>query len=74
MEPWNMQSLLREKIKAKGGPVSCHAHFDKAYVVTAETLEMTNKHMEVKWDLWKQVKQKYTPETLVKRMSISAEN
>ncbi|MCF7831247.1 hydrolase, partial [Candidatus Gracilibacteria bacterium] len=71
---WNVLGLLREKIKAKGGPVSCHAHFDKAYVITPETLQMCNEHMEVKWDLWKQVKEKYTKENLVERISISAEN
>ncbi len=73
-EPWNMLELLKEKIKDKGGPVSCHAHFDKAYVVTPETLQMCNDHMEVKWDLWKQVKEGYTHESLVKRISLSAEN
>lgn len=74
MENWNLLELLKEKIAEKGGAVCCHAHFDKAYVITPETLEMTNQHMEVKWDLWKQVKEKYTPENLVERISISAEN
>jgi cytosine/creatinine deaminase len=73
-EPWNMLELLKEKIKEKGGPVSCHAHFDKAYVITPETLQMCNDHMEVKWDLWKKVKEGYTHENLVKRISLSAEN
>ncbi len=73
-EPWNMLELLREKIKAKGGPVCCHAHFDKAYVVTPETLQMCNDHMEVKWDLWKEVKENYTHKDLVERISRSAQN
>ncbi|MCF7812447.1 amidohydrolase family protein [Candidatus Gracilibacteria bacterium] len=73
-DPWNMLGLLREKIKEKGGLLSCHAHFDKAYVITPETLEMCNEHMEVKWDLWKQVKEGYTHENLVKRISLSVEN
>lgn len=74
MEKWNLLSLLREKIKENGGPVSLHAHFDKAYVITPETLEMTLEHMEVKWDLWKQVKEGYTHENLVERISRMAEN
>lgn len=74
MEQWNMLGFLEQKVKENGGPVSCHAHFDKAFVITKETLEMCNEHMEVKWDLWKQVKAKYTPENLVERMSLSAEN
>ncbi len=73
-EPWNMLELLKEKIKEKGGPISCHAHFDKAYVITPETLQMSNEHMEVKWDLWKKVKEGYTHENLVERISLSAEN
>lgn len=73
MEPWNLQALLREKIAENGGPVSCHAHFDKAHVVSAETLGMTLDSMEIKWDLWKKVKAGYTHENLIERMSISAE-
>ena len=74
MQKWNLIKLLKQKIAEKGGPVCCHAHFDKAYVVTPETLEMTLEHMEVKWDLWKKVKEKYTHKNLVRRMSISAKN
>ncbi len=73
MEPWDLHALLREKITANGGLVSCHAHFDKAYVISPETLEMTLDSMEVKWDLWKQIKEGYTPENLIKRISLSAE-
>ena len=73
MESWNLHALLREKIAKNGGLVSCHAHFDKAYVISPETLQMTLDSMEVKWDLWKQVKEKYTHEGLVKRISLSAE-
>ena len=73
MEKWDVQALLREKIAENGGIVSCHAHFDKAHVITPETLEMTLDSMEVKWDLWKDVKKGYTPENLLERMSISAE-
>ncbi|MDP2691474.1 MAG: amidohydrolase family protein [bacterium] len=74
MQSWDLLTLLKTKIDANGGPVSCHAHFDKAYVITPETLEMTNEHMEVKWDLWKAVKKKYTHKNLVERISLSAEN
>lgn len=71
---WNMLQILKDKIKEKGGAVCCHAHFDKAYVVTPETLQMCNDHMEVKWDLWKEVKENYTHDDLVERISRSAEN
>lgn len=71
---YDLLGLLRQKIEEKGGGVCAHAHFDKAYVITPETLAMCNEHMEVKWDLWKQVKEKYTHENLVERISLSAEN
>jgi len=73
MEKWELLALLKQKIQEKGGPVCCHAHFDKAYVITPETLQMTLDSMEVKWDLWKDIKAKYTHENLIERMSISAE-
>lgn len=73
MEPWDLHKLLREKITEKGGPVSCHAHFDKSHVITPETLEMTLDSMEVKWDLWRQIKEGYTHEDLLKRMSVHVE-
>ncbi|PIZ70911.1 hypothetical protein COY07_05910 [Candidatus Peregrinibacteria bacterium CG_4_10_14_0_2_um_filter_43_11] len=74
MEKWNLLDLLRQKIAEKGGPTCCHAHFDKAYVITPETLQMTLDSMEVKWDLWKDVKAKYTHKNLIERMTLSAEN
>lgn len=74
MKSWDLISLLKQKITEKGGPVCCHAHFDKAYVITPETLKMTLDHMEVKWELWKEIKKKYTHENLVERISLSAEN
>lgn len=74
MNKWDLIALLKQKISEKGGPVCCHAHFDKAYVITPETLQMTLEHMEVKWDLWKEVKRKYTHENLIERISLSAEN
>jgi cytosine deaminase len=73
MQAWDLHALLRQKIKENGGPVSCHAHFDKAHVITPETLEMCLDSMETKWHLWKDVKKSYTHENLVERMSISAD-
>ncbi|MBT6068243.1 amidohydrolase family protein [Candidatus Peregrinibacteria bacterium] len=73
MEPWDLHAVLRQKIKEKGGIISCHAHFDKSHVVTPETLQMCLNDMEVKWDLWKQIKENYTHEGLIRRMSIAVE-
>lgn len=74
IEKWDLLGLLRQKIAERGGVVCGHAHFDKAYVITPETLQQTNDHMEVKWDLWKSVKEKYTHEDLVTRISRMTES
>ena len=74
MEKWDLLSKLKERVQANGGPVNCHSHFDKAYVITEETLNMCLADMETKWDLWADVKSKYTLENLKQRMRISADN
>lgn len=70
---WNLIELLKQKIAENGGGVVGHAHFDKAYVITPEMLKETEKHMEVKWDMWKQLKENYTHEDLVTRISRAVE-
>lgn len=74
MEKWDLLAILKKRIQEKGGPVNCHSHFDKAYVITEETLGMTLADMESKWGLWKDIKAKYTVENLKTRMRISADN
>jgi cytosine/adenosine deaminase-related metal-dependent hydrolase len=72
-QPWDLISLLKQKIAEKGGGVCGHAHFDKAYVITPEMLAQTEAHMEVKWDLWKNLKENYTHDDLVTRISRAVE-
>jgi len=71
---WDLLSILRKKINDKGGLVCCHAHFDKAYVITEETLKQSMSDMETKWDLWQGIKKRYTPKGLRERIRLSAEN
>ena len=73
-QSWDLITLLKQKIAAKGGGVCCHAHFDKAYVVNPEMLKATEAHMEVKWDLWKNIKANYTHDDLVIRISRAVES
>lgn len=73
MEPWDLPALLKQRIKDRGGIVSLHAHFDKSHVITEEALDRTRDSMEVKWDLWKSVKEKYTREDLKRRMRLCAD-
>ncbi|MFA5995491.1 MAG: amidohydrolase family protein [Patescibacteria group bacterium] len=73
-QPYDLKAILLEKIQAKGGFVNCHAHFDKAYVISEATLNQTLADMETKWDLWAKIKASYTLEKLKERMRISADS
>ena len=49
---WNFQHLLVEEIKKNGGWVNAHAHIDRAFTITPESLDIYRKHsLEEKWDL-----------------------
>ncbi len=43
--------IITQKIRKKGGWVNCHAHFDRAYTVSPETLTLSHQLMEKKWTL-----------------------
>lgn len=74
VESWDLLGHLRSLIMANGGPVCCHAHFDKSYTISAATLGMANDSMEVKWDTWQNIKRKYTLDNLVLRIGRSVQN
>ena len=38
--PWDLKTPMLEVIKQNGGFVNCHAHFDKAYYINHEGLEL----------------------------------
>lgn len=73
-EPWDLLAHLKQLIEDKGGPVCCHAHFDKAYVINQGNLHIADFSMEQKWDMWQAVKKNYTMEDVVTRMSRAVEN
>ncbi len=54
---WNFQHLLVNEIKKNGGWVNAHAHIDRAFTITPESLDIYRKHtLEEKWDLVDAVK------------------
>ncbi|MDQ5885703.1 MAG: hypothetical protein QG628_100 [Patescibacteria group bacterium] len=54
---WNFQHLLVNEIKQNGGWVNAHAHIDRAFTITPESLDIYRKHtLEEKWDLVDAVK------------------
>lgn len=54
---WNFSKLLQDEIKKNGGWVNAHAHIDRAFTITPESLDIYRKHtLEEKWDLVDAVK------------------
>jgi cytosine/creatinine deaminase len=63
---WNPLSHLLQKIRAEGGFVNAHAHFDRAYSVTPMDFENVhgnvNSHLHEKWKLVDAFKSKASEE------------
>ncbi len=68
-EPWNLQLPFLNEVERLGGLANHHAHFDKAYLVTKENLQLGQVDMQKKWELYKHLKENYTHEDLVERIS-----
>ncbi|MFA6474568.1 MAG: amidohydrolase family protein [Patescibacteria group bacterium] len=67
-KPYDLKTIFLDKVKAKGGFVNCHAHFDKAFLINEQNLLQSHIDMEAKWHLYKEIKKNYTPEDLRNRM------
>ena len=72
-EPWNMRDHFMKLVAEKGGLTNHHAHFDKAYLITPEILELSQVDMQKKWELYKYIKENYTHDDLVRRISRGVE-
>jgi len=68
-EPWNLRLNFLEAVERLGGIANHHAHFDKAYLINAKTLELSQVDMERKWEIYRYLKENYTHEDLVERIS-----
>ncbi len=68
-EPWNLRLHFLEMVERLGGVASHHAHFDKAYLINLENLRLSQVDMQKKWELYKYLKENYTYEDLVERIS-----
>lgn len=67
-QPYDLKTIFLDKVKAKGGFVNCHAHFDKAFLINETNLRQSQMDMEAKWHLYKEIKKNYTPEDLRTRI------
>lgn len=68
-EPWNLQREFLRRVKELGGFASHHAHFDKAYLITMDNLRLGQVDMQKKWHLYDYLKENYTLDDLVTRIS-----
>ena len=68
-EPWNLKGEFFRMVGELGGFASYHAHFDKAYLISLENLRLGQVDMQKKWELYKYLKENYTHDDLVERIS-----
>jgi cytosine/creatinine deaminase len=72
-EPWNLKAEFLKMVRDLGGFANYHAHFDKAYLISLEYLELGHRDMQEKWKLYKYLKENYTHDDLVQRISRGVE-
>tara|TARA_Y100000592_G_scaffold38385_1_gene60785 strand:+ start:10977 stop:11903 length:927 start_codon:yes stop_codon:yes gene_type:complete len=69
-----MKDFFLKEIREKGGFKCHHAHFDKAYLMNPERFLKSQASLQEKWILYRELKENYTQEDLVKRMSKCVDN
>ena len=69
-----MKDFFLEKIREKGGFKCHHAHFDKAYLMNSDRFLKCQASLQEKWILYRELKENYTQEDLIKRMSKCVDN
>jgi cytosine/creatinine deaminase len=67
--PWDMRAEFLRLVRENGGFASYHAHYDKAYLISPDNLRLSMVDMQKKWALYKHLKETYTRETLIERIS-----
>ena len=71
--PWDMKSAFLERVHRRGGFTCHHAHFDKAYLINEQNLELSQRDMQEKWRLYRELKRGYHYEDLFARISRGVE-
>lgn len=68
MQPWNLKEQFLKAVEEKGGFVSCHAHFDKAFYITKDGLDQAMVDMEKKWRMSDDIKKNSSQEEIEDRV------
>lgn len=66
-----MKKLILDKIRARGGWINAHGHFDRSYTVTPQTLIQASALMERKWTLVDAMKRASSEEDYFARIDAS---
>lgn len=67
---WNFQRLITQAIIKNGGWVNAHAHVDRAFTISPESLDVYKNHgLEEKWDLVDVVKKNASVDEYYRRVS-----
>jgi len=69
-----LKELILDKISKKGGFVNTHAHLDRAYTITPETLYLANATLQEKWFLVDSIKKNSSVYQIYDRMAYGVES
>ncbi|MEX0895565.1 MAG: amidohydrolase family protein [Patescibacteria group bacterium] len=73
LEYWNIQEDLLARIHKAGGWVNCHAHIDRAYTLTQENFELSDRLRSEKWTLNDELRRNSTVDQIYDRMARAVE-
>lgn len=68
------KDILLTKIKERGGWVNCHAHIDRAYIITEENFHLSNSSLQEKWALPDKFKTAATVDDIYTNMARALES
>ncbi|MDO8429265.1 MAG: amidohydrolase family protein [Candidatus Daviesbacteria bacterium] len=74
MAEFNFRESVTQGIKEAGGWTNAHAHADRAYTITPETLHLSRLSLKDKWSAVDQIKRDSTSTDVYDRMARVAEN
>ncbi len=73
MDYLDLKQQLLDKIKANGGWVNAHAHFDRAFTITKENFHLGAIDFQKKWALNQKIITESTTEQIYDRMALATE-